>query len=72
LLGLFLVFVIGLGYLLSYVFDNQLILIIAVIIAVTQALVSYYYSDSITLQSPGQKRYRGKNRFWKFIGLSKT
>lgn len=49
LLGVFLVFVIGLGYLLSWYFDNLFILIIAVIIAVTQALVSYYYSDSITL-----------------------
>lgn len=53
LLGLFLVFVIGLGYLLSWVFDNQLILVIAVVIAVTQALVSYYYSDSITLSMSG-------------------
>lgn len=49
LLGVFLVFVIGLGYFLSWYFDNLFILIIAVIIAVTQALVSYYYSDSITL-----------------------
>jgi len=63
LLGLFLVFVIGLGYLLSYVFDNQLILIIAVIIAVTQALVSYYYSDSITLAVSGAKEVPRKEPF---------
>lgn len=49
LMGAFLVFVIGLGYFLSWYFDNLFILIIAVIIAITQALVSYYYSDSITL-----------------------
>jgi len=54
-LGLFLIFVIGLGYLLAWVFNNQLILIIAVIIAVVQALVSYYYSDSITLAVSGAK-----------------
>ena len=63
LLGLFLVFVIGLGYLLSYVFDNQLILIIAVIIAVTQALVSYYYADSITLAVSGAKEVPRKEPF---------
>ena len=63
MLGLFLVFVIGLGYLLSYVFDNQLILIIAVIIAVTQALVSYYYSDSITLAVSGAKEVPRKEPF---------
>ncbi len=63
LLGLFLVFVIGLGYLLSYVFDNQLILIIAVVIAVTQALVSYYYSDSITLAVSGAKEAPRKEPF---------
>ncbi|OGD56249.1 zinc metalloprotease HtpX [Candidatus Berkelbacteria bacterium RBG_13_40_8] len=49
LMGLFLIFVIGLGYLLSYIFDNYFILVIAVLIAVIQSLVSYYYSDSITL-----------------------
>ena len=45
LLGLFLVFVIGLGYLLSWYFNSPIILVIAVVIAVVQALVSYYYSD---------------------------
>ena len=63
LLGFFLVFVIGLGYLLSYVFDNQLILIIAVVVAVVQALVSYYYSDSITLAVSGAKEVSRKEPF---------
>lgn len=49
MLGAFLVFVIGLGYLLSWYFDSFLILAIAVVVAVVQALVSYYYSDSIAL-----------------------
>lgn len=48
-MGLFLVFVIGLGYLLSWYFDNLFILVIAVVVAVGQAWVSYYYSDRITL-----------------------
>ena len=62
-LGLFLVFVIGLGYLLSWYFGNPLILIIAVIIAITQALVSYYYSDSITLAVSGAKEVPRKEPF---------
>lgn len=55
LLAFFLLFVIGLGYLLAWYFGNTWILVIAVIIAVTQALVSYYYSDSITLAISGAK-----------------
>lgn len=49
LIGLFLSLVILLGWLFSYTLDSPIILPIAVIIAVSQALVSYYYSDSITL-----------------------
>lgn len=63
LMGFFLVFVIGLGYLLSFVFNNQFILIIAVVIAVVQALVSYYYSDSITLAVSGAKEVPRKEPF---------
>jgi len=62
-MGFFLIFVIGLGYLLSWVFDNQFILVIAVIIAVVQALVSYYYSDSITLAVSGAKEAPRKEPF---------
>jgi heat shock protein HtpX len=63
LLTFFLIFVIGLGYLLSYVFNNQLILVIAVVIAVTQALTSYYYSDSITLAVSSAKEVPRKEPF---------
>jgi len=45
----FLIVVIALGWVFAYAFDNQLILVIAVLVATVQALVSYYYSDSITL-----------------------
>jgi len=62
-MGFFLIFVIGLGYLLSYVFNNQLILITAVVIAVVQALVSYYYSDSITLAVSGAQEVPRKEPF---------
>ncbi len=49
IMTIFLLFVSGLGYFLSWYFNNPAILIIALIIAVVQTLVSYYYSDSITL-----------------------
>lgn len=49
LFGAFLIFVIAVGYFLSWYFNNLFILIIAVIIAVVQSLISYYYSDSIAL-----------------------
>jgi len=49
LIMFFLIVVIALGWVFAYAFDNQLILVIAVLVATVQALVSYYYSDSITL-----------------------
>jgi len=49
LITIFLVFVVALGYFLSWYFSNYLILVIAVVVATVQALVSYYYSDSIAL-----------------------
>jgi heat shock protein HtpX len=53
LLFIFLIVIIGLGFVFSYVFNNQWILIAAVVIAITQAFISYYYSDSITLAISG-------------------
>lgn len=49
LMGIFLVFIIGLGWVFSYIYQNNWILIIAVLFSITQATVSYYYSDKITL-----------------------
>jgi heat shock protein HtpX len=49
LITVFLIFIIGLGWALSYIFNNQLILVIAVIIAIVQAWISYFYSDKIVL-----------------------
>jgi len=62
-MGLFLVFVIGLGWVFSYVFDNYFILVIAVIIAVVQALASYYQSDKIALAISGAKEVPRKEPF---------
>ncbi|MCX6810166.1 MAG: M48 family metallopeptidase [Candidatus Berkelbacteria bacterium] len=47
--GIFLVFIIALGYLFSHIYNSPAILIIAVIIAVGQALASYFWGDSIAL-----------------------
>jgi heat shock protein HtpX len=49
LLGTFLVLVIGLGWVFARAYESPLILYLAVIIAVAQAWISYYYSDKITL-----------------------
>ncbi len=49
LIGLFLILIIGLGWVLARIYNNPAILVLAVIFSLVQALVSYYYSDSITL-----------------------
>lgn len=45
----FLIFIIALGWLFSYLLDNSLFLFIAVIFAVFQSVLSYWYSDKIVL-----------------------
>lgn len=49
LIFLFLIIIIALGFLFSQAYNNPSILIFAVIFSVGSALISYYYSDSITL-----------------------
>ncbi len=48
-LTLFLILVIGFGWILARAYDNPFILTIAVVISVIQAWVSYFYSDKIAL-----------------------
>ena len=45
----FLIFIIGLGWLFSYLLNNSIFLIIAVILAFLQSFFSYWYSDKIVL-----------------------
>src|SRR3989344_2604953 len=55
---LFIIFslvVIAVGWGLSYYFNDQLILLVAVIIAVVQSWVSYFYADKISLAVAGAK-----------------
>ena len=46
----FLVFIIGLGYLFSYLLQTYFILVAAVIISILMSLVSFWYSDKIVLR----------------------
>jgi len=58
LIFFFVVFVIALGWLFSYIYNSPGILVIAILIAVTQALVSYYSGDSIVLAMSGAKEIK--------------
>jgi len=55
LMFLFLVFIILLGWLFSYVLDSQAILYIAVIFSVATSISSYWYSDKIVLAATNAK-----------------
>jgi len=46
---LFFIIIIGLGWFLSYYFNDQIILFIAVVISVFMSLISYWFSDKIVL-----------------------
>ena len=49
LITLFLIFVIGLGWLFSYIFQNQNILIFAVIFSLLMNIIGFWYSDKVAL-----------------------
>jgi heat shock protein HtpX len=49
LFGVFFIIIIGLGWFLSYYFDDQIILFIAVFISIFMSFISYWYSDKIVL-----------------------
>lgn len=50
LITVFLVFIIGLGWVFSYEFNSSLVLVVAVIFSVTMSFISYWYSDKIVLK----------------------
>jgi len=45
----FLLFIIFLGWIFSYLLDNSIFLVLAVILAIFQSILSYWYSDKIVL-----------------------
>lgn len=50
LISLFLIFIIGLGYIFSLVMESRSILIVAVLFSVFMSFFSYWYSDKIVLK----------------------
>lgn len=53
LFSIFFVIVIGFGYFLSYYFNSQEILIVAVLFSVIMSLISYWFSDKVVLSMAG-------------------
>src|SRR3989339_2077781 len=49
LISLFLIFIIGLGWVFSYQFDSPAILVVAVVFSSLMSFTSYWYSDKIVL-----------------------
>src|SRR6185436_4461129 len=49
LIFIFLIIIIALGWVFGQAYDNPSILYVAVIFSIVSALISYYFSDSITL-----------------------
>jgi len=61
LLFVFFIIFIGLGWLLAYVFDSLLILIIAVVFSIGTSFTSYWFSDKIVLSMTGAKPIEKKD-----------
>lgn len=55
LITLFLIFVIAVGWVFARAYNEPIILVIAVAVAVIQAFTSYYYSDKIALFTTGAR-----------------
>jgi len=62
LISLFLIFIIGLGWVFSYQFNSPVILIVAVIFSSLMSFTSYWYSDKIVLRmNRAQEIKKGDN-----------
>ncbi len=61
LLTLFLVLIIGLGWFFSYLLENNVFLIIAVILSIVQSIASFWFSDKIVLAMTGAKEIQKKD-----------
>jgi heat shock protein HtpX len=55
LMSLFLVIVIAFGYVLSLYFDNETILVFAIVLSLVMNIASYWFSDKIALATSGAK-----------------
>ncbi|OPL12095.1 MAG: protease HtpX [Firmicutes bacterium ML8_F2] len=61
LISIFLIFIIGLGWVFSYQFESPLILIIAVAFSSLMSFISYWYSDKIVLKMSKAKKVEKKD-----------
>ncbi len=61
LMTLFFIFVIGVGYIFSYVMDSQGVLFLAVFFSVIMSFVSYWWSDKIVLLMSGAYEINHEN-----------
>ncbi len=53
LITFFLAFIIALGWIFARIYDNPIILVIAVVVSLVQAFISYFYADKIALAVSG-------------------
>jgi len=69
LLGVFLLLVIGLGWIFSRVYNSPIILIAAVAISVIHALISYYSGDKVALAVSGARQIekRDNPELWRIV-----
>ncbi len=63
----FSIFVIGICWVFSYVLENSLILVIAVVFSIVNSFISYWFSDKIVLAMSGAKEIDTKNPDQKVI-----
>jgi len=63
LFSIFLIFVIGVGWLFAQIYNNVGILYFAVIFSVTMSLISYWFSDKIVLSMANAKPVTKENAF---------
>ncbi len=63
LMGSFLVFIIGIGWFLSYIYQDPAILYIAVIFSLLMNIFSYWQSDKIVLKISGAKEVKREEFF---------
>jgi len=66
---LFCVFIIAVGWLFSYLLDSQIFLYIAIILAICQSFLSYWYSDKIVLATSGAKAVQKQDNpeLWRIV-----
>lgn len=60
-LTLFLILIIGLGWLISYLLDSYFILVIAVVYSIAVSFIGYWYSDKIVLKMSHAKEIEKKD-----------